>query len=246
MALYPETWTLPTYRETVIPSYLYIQYNDDDDLLAFVEAYNQTAQEFISWFASANLPVYTAVTIAGALLDWVALGLYGIARPVLPAAKSRDLGPFNTFMFNTLPPNGRKMIDPGTYYITTDDVFKRVITWNFYKGDGRTFNVRGLKRRVMRFLTGENGVDPGVDNTYQISVTFGVDSQATIRLVSGIRNVIGGALPNTFACNARPPNQLVTTWTQYAPLEYGEIFKAAVDGGALQLPFQYTWTVVIV
>lgn len=244
--LWPLPWTEPAYRAAVLPSYLYVQYNDDEDLLEMVAAYNDQQQQIIDWFVALNLPIYTQDPVSGALLDWVALGVYGQARPVLPAGTSRDLGPLNTYAFDVLPPNGRRTIGPTQYYATTDDVFRRVITWNFYKGDGRTFDVRWLKRRVMRFLLGDNGIDPGIDQTYQVSVTFGVDAEVTIRLVSGVRNIVRAAIPNTFALNTRQFNQVDTTWTQYAPLANAEIFKAAVDAGVLQLPFQYTWTVVIV
>jgi hypothetical protein len=119
------------------------------------------------------------------------------------------------------------------------------MTWNFYKGDGRTFSVRWLKRRVMRFLTGANGTDPGVDNTYQISVTFGPSNDVTIRLVAGLREITAGAIYNRAGFNTQPFNGLRTVYTAYAPLLDGEIFKSAVDAGVLQMPFQFTWTVVI-
>lgn len=244
--LWPLEWTQPAYRQAVIGSYLYIQYNDDEDLLEMVQAYNDLSQQIIDWFVALNLPIYTQDPISGDLLDWVAMGVYGQARPVLPAGTSRDLGPLNTYAFNVLGPNMRRTIGPSEYFATTDDVFRRVITWNFYKGDGRTFDVRWLKRRVMRFLLGANGTDPGIDQTYQVSVTFGVAGEVTIRLVSGVRNIVRAAIPNTFALNTLTPNQIDTTWTQYAPLANAQIFKAAVDAGVLQLPFQFTWTVVIV
>lgn len=246
MTQFDMSWAeVPQYRSRVIPSYLYVQYNDDDDLQAFVESYNTLAQQITTWFAEIGLPVYTGDLIAGDLLDWVAQGLYGQTRPVLPAGVSRDLGPYNSFMFNALPYNGRITISPEEYYATTDDIFKRCMTWNFYKGDGRTFSVRWLKRRVMRFLTGANGTDPGVDNTYQISVTFGPSNDVTIRLVAGLREITAGAIYNRAGFNTQPFNGLRTVYTAYAPLLDGEIFKSAVDAGVLQMPFQFTWTVVI-
>jgi hypothetical protein len=42
----------------IIKSYLYTQYNDDDDIRAFVTAYNTMAQEIYSWMLNANLPVF--------------------------------------------------------------------------------------------------------------------------------------------------------------------------------------------
>src|SRR5208282_1169742 len=37
----------PTTVTTIIPSYLYQQYQDDDDLLAFVQVYNALAQGYV-------------------------------------------------------------------------------------------------------------------------------------------------------------------------------------------------------
>lgn len=243
--IYPMAWTQPAYRSATIPSYLYVQYNDDDDLQAFVEAYNTLMQELITWFASIDLPVYTNPLITGALLDWVALGLYGQARPTLPSGVNRNRGPFNTLEFNTLAFNAMDTVESTDFFATTDDVYKRIITWNFYKGDGRQFSVRWLKRRVMRFLVGENGTDPGVDQTYQVSVGFGTDNQVDIRILSGLRTVTGGAVFNLHGFNEQPFNAIETVFQAYVPLEFAPIFKAAVDGGALQLPFQYTWIVTI-
>jgi hypothetical protein len=243
--LYDLAWTRPAYRPGTIPSYLYIQYNDDDDLQAFVEAYNALSLELMDWFRAINLPVYTGDLIVGALLDWVALGLYGQPRPTLPSGVNKNLGPYNTLQFNSLPFNAIGTVQPTEFYATTDDVLKRILTWNFYKGDGRQFSVRWLKRRIMRFLVGENGTDPGIDETYQISIGFGTDRQVDIRILSGLRTVTGGAVFNLHGFNEQPFNAIETVYEAYVPLEFAPIFKAAVDGGALQLPFQYTWIVTI-
>jgi hypothetical protein len=62
----------------------------------------------------------------------------------------------------------------------SDDILKRTLTWLFYKGDGKYFNVVWLKRRVMRFLEGINGTDQGTATTYQVSVSFGAGYKVTI------------------------------------------------------------------
>ena len=82
--------------DTLLPSYLYLQYQDDDNLQAFVDVYNSQAQEYLDWFYSISLPVYTSDTISGSLLDWVAQGLYGMPRPVLATGVNQNLGPYNT------------------------------------------------------------------------------------------------------------------------------------------------------
>lgn len=235
--------TEPTSLTQTIPSYLYEEYADDDDLQAFVRAYNEMAQEYVDWFNSIGLPIYTGDPIAGDLLDWVAEGLYGMIRPALGSGRNRDLGPLNTFAMNTIPFNQRRIIGPSDVTATSDDVFKRIITWAFFKGDGKNFSIRWLKRRVMRFLYGTNGTNFNVEATYQISITFGVGNQVNINLIVGVRTVTGGALFNTFVLNGMAFNTLLSTFTPLAPLPNTKVFKEAVDSGALELPFQFNYVV---
>lgn len=230
---------------TVIPAYVYQQYADDEDIQAFNASYNNTAQRYVTTFATLGLPVYTGDPINGALLDWVGTGLYGYSRPTLPSGKTQTIGPLNTWEPNRIAINKFRRIGPQEYYVTTDDIYKRCITWHFFKGDGKVFNVRWLKRRVMRFLIGINGTAPPIDNTYQISVTFGVGDQINIRLLNGLRTVTGGAIPNRMALNRVRPNSIQSTIVQYAPLANAAVLKAAIDAGALELPFQFTYVVTV-
>lgn len=229
----------------VIKSYPYQEYSDDDDLQAFVQAYNEMAQQYIDWFNQIGLPVYTGPLIVDALLDWVAEGLYGFIRPVLPSGRNKDLGPFNTYVLNGLAFNTRKRIGPQNYAATTNDTFKRILTWHLFKGDGKQFNIRWLKRRVMRFLEGVNGINFNVDQTYQISVTFGVDNQVNIRLVSGFRTITGGALFNRNRLNTMPFNRIISVFTPLGTFAEAPILKAAIDAGVLELPFQFNYVVTI-
>lgn len=227
-----------------IPSYLYVQYNDDADLQAFVDAYNTLAQEYVDWFNSVNLPVYTQ--IAGSLLDWVAHGLYGMVRPSLSSGLNLDKGPFNTYALNTLGYNERKNAGPQNVTVTSDDVFKRVMTWNFYKGDGNVINVRWLKRRIMRFMVGANGSAPNIDETYAISVSFGAGGVVSIRLAVGSRIILGGALYNRSGFNSTAFNSLMTRFVPGPnPLPNQQVLKEAIESGVLQLPFQYAFSVAI-
>ena len=213
--------------QRTIDSYLYVQWrtgSGSDALQAFTNAYNQITQSYVDSFNSLSLPVYTEQQ--GAMLDWVALGVYGFLRPLLPIGREVAYGAVNSFAVNApkQPVNGWNVVVPNTYYQTTDDIFKRIMTWHLYRGDGRQINVRWIKRRVMRFLIGENGSggypitsdlvvaldsfgEPvywptwyNVDLTPQISVTF-AGSEATIRIVLVVRNVTGGCIPNRFRPN---------------------------------------------
>lgn len=236
----------PTGKTLTIPSYLYKEYEDDDTLQAFVMAYNAMAQDYVDSFNSLNLPNYTLPLISGALLDWVAFGLYGMQRPALSSGKSKNLGPFNTYEYNAIAFNTRRNSAPTNAIATTDDVFKRVLTWHFFKDDGKVFNVRWLKRRVERFLTGANGVSPNVDQTYRISVSFGTDNNVTIRVPLGVRTVTGGALFGRFLPNTRPFNALQSTFTFLPPVENALLLQEAIQSGSLELPFQFNWSVSLV
>jgi hypothetical protein len=220
-------------------SFLYQEYADDDNLQAFVAAFNSIANEFVAFFATVLLPVYTNPQISGALLDWVAEGVYGMIRPALSSNRNRDVGPFNTWAYNKLGFNVQKLVGPRNLTVTSDDVFKRIMTWNFYKGDGNVFNVRWLKRRIKRFLTGPNGTAPNVDQTDDISVTYGPGIIA-VRLSFGQRTITGGALFNRFGYNRMAFNALQTVFASGpSPPMFANVLQEAIESGVLILPFQY-------
>ncbi len=103
----------------------------------------------------------------------------------------------------------------------SDDILKRALTWHFYKGDGKYFDVRWLKRRIMRFLQGVNGTDQGTSTTYDVNVTFGVGYHATVNagkvtITGAVYNGYGGVSTQTF------PNGMTQTLTSYkSPFLYG-------------------------
>jgi hypothetical protein len=202
--------------QNIIPSYLYVQYNDDDNLAGFVSAYNQTAQPYLDWFNQNPLAVYTNALFSGTILDWLITGIYGLPRPAISVGRLRTIGPYNTFLLNQLVINGRvRIVEPDpdgqTFYTVNDDVYRRVTTWSFFKGDGKIFNVRWLKTRITRFLLGVNGTAPNIDTTYLVSVAFAPGNVVNI--------TITGTNPDR------------------------DILAAAISSGALPLPFQYSYTV---
>lgn len=223
----------------ITPSYLYVQYQDSDDIQYFVNAYNALAQIYMDWFCNVELPIYTGLN--GALLDWIAAGLYGLKRPTLPYGRSVISGPYNTFAYNTTAFDTLLRIgnaDP-TNYVTSDDTFKRCITWNFYKGDGKVFNVRWLKRRVERFLDGVDGVDPGISTTYDVRIIFGAGTLVNIVILGGAVSFTRRAAYNTFAFNTVAFDGSVPVYST----SRGAILRAGIETGALQLPFQYRYAV---
>jgi hypothetical protein len=275
---------------TVLPSYLYQEYSDDDDLQGWVDAINTKQQDFVDTFNALNLPIYTGQPslVQGKLLDWVGQGLYGMARPALDTGKPDLQGPLNTYGCNWLVPMWDLPIDqsvagkfglnmivlygPENVVLTDDDIYRRVLTWHFYKGDGKYISVPWLKRRVWRFLYGKDGTSPesvdwwpndnSIADPEQISITFGVNRNVTIRFVLGKRSVIGGALPNFLGCNGfnpafgvSPPwdigaeteagvtmNDLETSYVPYPALPYMATFKEALDSGVLEVPYQFNFT----
>ena len=203
-----------------LPAYLYQQWQDQsrisqpsiDSLNALFTAYNNLSQTNLNTINNLNLPIYTSPTITGALLDWVGTNLYGLPRPSIstPVVFSNqgvyDTEPYDVDSYNT---NG--VASPSSSYLVTDDYYKRILTWDFYKGDGFQYNTTWLKRRVKRFLFGVNGVAPAIDETYEVSVTYTAPTSITI------------TVPLTAA---------------------GTFLAAAIQDGVLNVPFQYTYTVV--
>jgi hypothetical protein len=276
----------------VIPSYLYQEYSDDDDLQEFVAAQNTMQQDYVDTFNALDLPIYPGPIVAGKLLDWVGQGVYGMARPAIGSGVPLQVGPLNTWgcnmpghsmdvmyqyyqapNFELVPSiNEIAQLSVGDIVITDDDTYRRILTWHFYKGDGNYWSTRFLKRRVWRFCYGVNGissdfvVDPNdstkdkfIANTDQISVTLGVNRNCTIRFVLGIRTVTGGEMLNVFGCNGfcislgNPApnyidvqlNDVESTYQVLQPLPFMAQFKDSVDTGALELPYQYNYTVHI-
>ncbi|MFZ4998396.1 hypothetical protein ACOY5P_03240 [Enterobacter asburiae] len=155
----------------IIPSYPFIQYRDDPNVVAFFDAFNEMAQEYLEEINSLSIPYWPSPALSGKLLDWVVEGIYGETRPLLQVSQDAIAkGAYNTIDYNTIPYAGLKNFVPGSTTYVVDDYFRRILTWNFYKGDGVQFNIDWLKRRIARFLRGPNGIDPPVTDTFDISV----------------------------------------------------------------------------
>lgn len=158
--------------KNVIPAYPFIQYSDDPNVVAFFTAYNSLSQTYLDGFNSLSLPYWPAKNINGYLLDWIAAGIYGQKRPYVKIAEgSVAKGAYDTVEYNTIPYARLKKYTPGKTQYLPDEYFKRILTWNFYKGDGFQFSVPWLKRRLARFIHGAAGKDPILQNTFDISVT---------------------------------------------------------------------------
>lgn len=144
---------------TLIESYVYEQYQDDDNVQAFFDGTNALSQQYHDWFLQTPLTVYTDAAINGPLLDWVGQQYYGISRPVLGNTVVSLTAGMNSFPMNTEAMNGLAVTNSGTATLVSDDLYKRTLTWINYIGDGKQVSLPWLRRRVARFIYGANGTD---------------------------------------------------------------------------------------
>lgn len=228
---------------TFLYAYAYQQYQDDDNVKAFFTAYTQIGQQYLDSINELQLPIYSGPNLTGALLDWVMVGLYDIVRPALPRTDIRSIGPYGTAYYGQISYGMRRTITPSTFYETTDDIYKRIGTWALWKGDGKVFNIRWLKRRIMRFLTGVDGAAGEVGQTYRVSVTL-AGGEVGIRIFAGVRTITKSASYGKFAYGTRPYGKLSSTYVPYPNAELVPILQSAIDSGVLELPFQFTYSVV--
>jgi hypothetical protein len=213
---------------TTFNAYLYQQYADDDDLQAFVDAYNQATQAYVTWFSSVSLPFYPG--LSGDLLNWVANGLYGMERPAVESQGTPAIGTLNTQLLDVAALNTFTPPVSSTYYALSDDVFQRILTWNLYKGDGNRFCIRWLKRRVMRFLIGANGLDP---SPWYPGFLVGPENTSAIGVSIASGTVTVTIHQSTLASLFTVTPQLLT------------LFQQIFEAGILDLPAQYSYTVTL-
>lgn len=154
-----ESFSAPTSSLAGLGAYAYRQYSIDAAVQAFFSSQNALSQGYLDWFNNTPLALYTSPNITGPLLDWIGQGIYGIPRPVLTTQTILRLAGNDAFPNDAMPNNALLYSQSGTATIASDDIYKRVMTWNTYKGDGQVFNLFWLKNRVNRFLNGANGSD---------------------------------------------------------------------------------------
>lgn len=228
-----------------IKSYPYLQYMDDDNIAAFFTAYNALLIDFYNWMLNSSLPIFIGNYHTGAELKWLVKGIYGQNFPYLVTNKTTSNGPYNTFVFNSLPYNTRKTTTVSNNIATSDDIFKRILTWNFYKNDGMYFTVPWLKRRVMRFLTGADGNDIVNDSQAGISVTFDGNGGVIIGISSVTSYITAGALYGTDQYNGEPVGSMDVSATVNGDFQFASVLKAAFENGLLRMPFWASVTVNI-
>ncbi|CAI3954530.1 unnamed protein product [Commensalibacter communis] len=133
-----------------LQAYLYWQWEGDEYIKAFFDSYNKLANQQVDDFNSLNLPNYFTKT--GLWLDYVAKNIYGMDRKQVLYANNLIRSGLNTVDPNDIDPNAAKVIKISKAHTMTDEEFKKIIQWNFYKADGFIFTIPYLKRRIIRFL----------------------------------------------------------------------------------------------
>lgn len=228
----------------IAPSYLYVQYKWSKDLQAFVDAYNKITQGYLNWFNKTPLAVYTLDTIKGALLDWIGRGIYGYQRPafIYPPIPGTLYGDYGLLIYaeqvyaNAIYKNGNS----GSAVYVDDDIYKRALTWHVYKGDGVQMTLPWLKRRVARFVFGNNGKDINIDELYNVSVTFSRDYTYVGAYGTGVPyGTFGyGGSKKSFS------NKFLITITLLDSRE-SRAFKLLFENGFLAKPFQLKFKVIL-
>ena len=218
----------------VIPAYVYDQYSDDENVQGFFEVLNAMAQGYLDWFNQTPLPLYTNPNINGPLLDWVGNSLYNIPRPVISDVQQVVKGAMATVPLTALPIAGFQISESGTSAIATDDVYKRVLTWFMYRGDGMQMSVEWLRRRIARFIYGINGTDltdVGLISTVSLSQ---VNSQSGGVMGNGVMGlmVMGLAFSKVL-------HKGIANLPSY-PMS--SVLQELVNTGVIPLPFQVTVT----
>lgn len=158
----------------ITPSYLYAQYADDENLQAFVNAYNDLAQSYLDWFNETPLPIYTNTNISGAFLDWIGENIYQVARPAISNITTLYRAALITVPMIQRALSTSVYSQSGTSYQVSDDIYKRILTWYTYRGDGMQATLPWLRRRIARFLYGVNGadIDPSDYLSSEVNVTY--------------------------------------------------------------------------
>lgn len=200
--------------ESVAPSYLYQQYKDDDDLHAFVDAYNALAQEYVDWFNATALGLYTNASVSGDLLDWIGKGLYKMQRPYIK-------------------------LPSGSSGYVSDDIYKRILTWYAFKGDGVQTTISWMRRRVSRFVYGVNGADTSLDNAQNIDI-----QQSLLAPTGGIATKPMATSPMaTYTPRNTPAARSLTI--KIPTSNESQIFQTLISDSILSLPFQINFTVLL-
>lgn len=227
--------------QKVVPAYLYAQYSDDENLQAFIDAFNAIAQGYLNWYINTPLAVYTSDAIYGPLLDLVAANIYGLTRPIVSSLNVHESGFYGNdgYGFGSAYAMA-EIVESGTAYVATDDVFKRVMTWTLWKGlQEIQVSIDWMKKRIARFLYGVNGSDAPVSDMQNISIVPSMYLQMAGYGESTDSYGWGPAYGEGQQVQTRTIDLTITL----PNIPMAKIFAALLDQGYLPMPTQVNWTV---
>lgn len=156
----------------LVKSYVYQQYRDDADIIALFDAYNQIAQDYLKTFLSHSPAIYIDDVWTSGELTYLAWFLWGQRRWYSDYASSIDLeGAIDELPIDWISAGG-SLPKPRQKLLINDDTFRRIMTWNLYRGDGAQFTIPWLKKRIKRWMIGVNGYAPLFGDANEISVNI--------------------------------------------------------------------------
>ena len=223
----------------VVPAYVYVQYNDDPYVTAFFTAYNELAQGYLNWFNQTPLAVWTSPSVSGSLLDWTGTNLYNTPRPVISSESSSSSGAMATDPMATQAMASFILNTSGTAQSASDDLYKRVLTWVLYRGDGKQATIEWLRRRIARFLYGTNGSDIDVGLITNVSVSDqGTETVGAYGTYAYGTQAYGTITQETYTSGG-------ILFITIPNLTVSQAFIALFKGGFLPAPFQMTYNFTI-
>lgn len=225
--------------QTIVPAYVYTQYNDDEYVTAFFTAFNEMAQGYLDWFNETPLPVWTSPNVSGSLLDYIGNNIYGISRPVISTSGKTTSGELGTNVLGTHPMGTLSIVESGTAKIANDDIYKRVLTWTLFKGDGIQMSVEWIRKRIARFLYGVDGTDINVGLITNVSLTF--PSFPYDSVTGELGTNILGIHPMGVLYSKRLHDITITLPSGTVSTVFYDLFQS----GDLPMPFQMNFTVQI-
>ncbi|QCE32955.1 hypothetical protein FAI41_04725 [Acetobacteraceae bacterium] len=154
----------------ILKAYVYQQYSDDSDIMALFESYNQIAQDYLKTFISHCPAIYIDDFWSAGELTYLAWFLWGQRRWYSDYASSIDLeGAIDELAIDEVAAGG-SVPTPRQKLLINDDTFRRIMTWNLYRGDGPQFSIPWLKKRIKRWMIGVNGYAPLFGDANEVSV----------------------------------------------------------------------------
>jgi hypothetical protein len=181
--------TLPL--TTQIQSYIYQEFADDLNVVAFSDSYNAISQSYLDWANQTPLSVWSNPNVSGPLLDWIGQGIYGISRPVFSSLVRKFQAGLGVLPLGTTALAEGRLFQSGTATTATDDYYRRTLTWWLYAGNGRYFNVEVLRLKVARFIFGANGSDVTLAQAQAIHI----EPQSVLTpIVASLSSTAGGSI----------------------------------------------------